>query len=175
MSSWILRMSAVDARILFALAHRRRARLSHFFRIWTHLGDAPVPVGFALALMLGLIPVWQGVATPTALTLMLAFLASQVLKRTISRPRPELPEGFPCLIKAPDRFSFPSGHATASLAVILPLMMAPELGAARYLLLPPVLLIGVSRCYLGVHYPGDVLSGWAIALGSAVLVGWGLA
>lgn len=175
MSSWMLRMSAADARLLFALAHRRGARLSHFFRIWTHLGDAPVPVGFALALVLGVIPAWHGIGTQTALTLTLAFLMSQVLKRTISRPRPELPEGFPCLVKAPDRFSFPSGHATASLAVILPLMMASELGSARFLLLPPILLIGVSRCYLGVHYPGDVLSGWAIALGSAVIVGWGLA
>jgi undecaprenyl-diphosphatase len=168
-------MGAVDARLLIALAHRRDARLSRFFRVWTHLGDAPVPVAFALALVTGFFPEWQHVGVQSALTLSIAFLFSQVLKRTISRPRPRLPEGFPCLVQAPDRFSFPSGHATASLAVILPILLAPGLGPAPLLLLPVALLIGISRCYLGVHYPGDVLSGWGLALLSAFLVIQGLA
>jgi undecaprenyl-diphosphatase len=174
MSPWILRMGAADARLLVALAHRRGARLSRFFRVWTHLGDAPVPILFTAALLAGWIPGWQHLGLKTVLTLTLAFALSQVLKRTISRPRPRLPEGLPCLVQAPDRFSFPSGHATASLAVALPVVLELGMGLGSFVLLPLVLLVGVSRCYLGVHYPGDVLSGWGLALLSMGLVTQGL-
>ena len=61
----------------------------------------------------------------------------------------------------PDRFSFLSGHAIASLAVALsygvgfPPLAAPLVGLG--------LLVGWSRVVLGVHYPGDVLAGQLIA------------
>ena len=66
------------------------------------------------------------------------------------------------LIEPEDRFSFPSGHAAAGLAVALPIAVAIGglLGAAVLLF---GLAVGVSRCYLGVHYPGDVLMGWLLA------------
>lgn len=172
MTPWILRVGAADERLLCALALRRRPSLTRFMRTFTHLGDAPVPVGFALLLLLGGIPGLTSVATQVVATLALAFVVSQLLKRTISRPRPRLPVGLASLVEPPDRFSFPSGHATASLAVTLP--VALELGGAggleilAILVVVPALLIGMSRCYLGVHYPGDVVAGWGIAVASTV-------
>ncbi|HEX5004044.1 MAG TPA: phosphatase PAP2 family protein [Gemmatimonadales bacterium] len=91
-------------------------------------------------------------------SLVLSHLVVQAIKRTVGRPRPEAPAG----IAAPDRFSFPSGHATASMAVALcyavavPTIALPLVGFG--------LLVGWSRVVLGVHYPGDVVAGQLIAV-----------
>jgi undecaprenyl-diphosphatase len=87
----------------------------------------------------------------------------QLLKRTVSRARPRMPEGFAALVQPPDRFSFPSGHAASSLSVALALALVLP-GAAAGPLLGLAAVVGMSRCYLGVHYPGDVLAGWTLAL-----------
>lgn len=65
----------------------------------------------------------------------------------------------------PDRFSFPSGHACAAMA--LAIGVASAIPALTVPLLIAALLVGFSRVMLGVHYPGDVLMGQAIALLSA--------
>ena len=73
------------------------------------------------------------------------------------------PEGFAALVQPPDRFSFPSGHAASSLSVALSVaaVLAPAASAALVAL---ALVVGLSRCYLGVHYPGDVIAGWMLAV-----------
>lgn len=72
-------------------------------------------------------------------------------------------------IPEPDRFSFPSGHATASLAVALSYGIAFPLLAGPLVLL--ALLVGYSRVRLRVHYPSDVLAGQLLAVVSVVAVG----
>ncbi len=171
MSGWILAIGAADERLLRALASRRRPWLTRFMRIYTHFGDAPVPVGIALFLLFGAVPGADGLGTHVAAGLALAFAISQLLKRVISRPRPRLPVGLQSLVEPPDRFSFPSGHATASLAVALPMALALGGGVLTLVVVVPALLVGLSRCYLGVHYPGDVFMGWGIALLSTALTG----
>ena len=67
------------------------------------------------------------------------------------------------LITRPKDYSFPSGHTCASFAVALVcLRMLP----GKWGILPVVLagMIAFSRLYLGVHYPGDVLAGFLVAL-----------
>lgn len=86
-------------------------------------------------------------------------------KLLFARPRPHL---FPQLTPEHD-FSFPSGHTMASLALVLGLFWLLEGNpkASRLALLLGLtwaLGVALSRLYLQVHYPSDVLAGWALTL-----------
>jgi len=166
MSEFLLLMNSADARLYRWLATSRRPWPTRFMLLWTRLGDPQpaVTVGVLLALLGG------ATGALAALSGLIAFALSQALKRAIARPRPSLGVGFRSVIEAPDHFSFPSGHAAVSLALALPWIWAlhPAIGLP---LAGAVLLIGVSRGYLGVHYPGDVVAGWVLALVSAGAAG----
>ena len=177
-----LRIGRVDRRILHALAHRRHRwvtlALAHRRHRWvtlalrtvSHLGDPPVIACVAGLLLLGAVPGTGALGRHVAFALIVSHLLSQLLKRVVSRPRPTLPIGLGSVIDPPDRFSFPSGHASATLSVALPLfLMLPPAAGAPFLLL--ALVVGISRCYLGVHYPGDVVVGWALGALAVVLTG----
>jgi undecaprenyl-diphosphatase len=101
-------------------------------------------------------------------TLVLSHLVVQLLKRTIGRPRPVPAPGGIVHLAAPDRFSFPSGHAAAAMSVAFGYML--EFPMLMPALAPVALLIGVSRVCLGVHYPGDVLIGQVLALTTGALL-----
>jgi undecaprenyl-diphosphatase len=133
----------------------------------THAGGATATIG-AIVLPLLFRPWPRVISWRAGLCLAASHLVVQVIKRFVGRPRPEGLAG----IAFPDRFSFPSGHATSSLAVAL------AYGIAFPTLLLPLmslgLLVGWSRVAVGVHYPGDVLAGQMIAvltvLGIAILL-----
>lgn len=103
---------------------------------------------------------------------------SEGLKLGFNRPRPDLVAH----IVETTSMSFPSGHAMLSAATYLTLgaliartqerqrLRGYVLGAAIVL----TLLIGVSRIYLGVHWPTDVLAGWCLGAAWA-LACWGVA
>lgn len=168
MSGLILRIGAYDERLLRALVLQRRPVLDLFMRAITRFADWPVAVLITLVLAGGFVPGLEQAGGVMAWTLALSHLAVQVLKRCFTRERPELGTGMQWLVTVPDRFSFPSGHATAAMSMALPLFLALP-GLAGILVLVLGVLVGLSRCYLGVHYPGDVAAGWALA--AATLAG----
>jgi undecaprenyl-diphosphatase len=163
MTTWIIRLHHHDERALHAMVQRRHPRLDRAMHAVTHLGDAAVTIAVTLALLLGAVPALRAAGVRAAFALVASHAVVQLLKRTITRARPRMPEGFAALVQPPDHFSFPSGHAASSLSVALAVaaLLAPAPAAALVAL---ALVVGLSRCYLGVHYPGDVIAGWMLAL-----------
>ncbi|ABR90578.1 phosphatidylglycerophosphatase B-related protein [Janthinobacterium sp. Marseille] len=86
-----------------------------------------------------------------------------VMKGLIQRARPEL-----WLDTAATSFGFPSGHATHSMAIVIALLVLLRLSSwhttALLIGLVFAALVGLSRMYLGYHYPSDILAGWMLAL-----------
>jgi membrane-associated phospholipid phosphatase len=80
------------------------------------------------------------------------------IKLIVKRPRPSL-EGLPPLGGAPSSLSFPSAHATASFAAATAMSrFAPELKVALF---GAAAVMALTRPYLGMHYPSDVVAGAA--------------
>jgi undecaprenyl-diphosphatase len=92
----------------------------------------------------------------------------QLVKRTVVRVRPALVCNRVALVGEPDRFSFPSGHATASMAVALGYGWVFPIWAPSLVVL--ALLVGFSRVRLAVHYPSDVVMGQLIAAATAAVL-----
>lgn len=88
-------------------------------------------------------------------------LAAHVLKPAIGRLRPcHTVEGARVLASCRGRHGFPSNHAsnTAAASAALAVFYPPTLAITA----PVTALVGLSRVYLGVHYPGDVLAGYLL-------------
>ena len=145
----------------------------------TALGSAPVLVIAVLAVFgfLALAKAWR-LAFFTLAASVSGLVASSLLKYIVDRPRPDLvPHGN--LIYTT---SFPSGHSMMSAVIYLTLaVLVARLMERRRLktyalgiAIALTLLVGLSRVYLGVHWPSDVLAGWA-AGGAWALGCWTLA
>lgn len=102
-----------------------------------------------------------------------AMLLSSTLKQTFDRPRPDLVPHEVAVYTS----SFPSGHSTMAAAVYLTLGLVASRFVSRRrlkaLFLVSAMLVtgavGVSRVYLGVHWPSDVLAGWSIGAAWALM------
>jgi undecaprenyl-diphosphatase len=151
------RMVAVDAPQL----------IRRFWLTVTHLGGATATIGLTLLTIALGDAALRAAGVDALLVLAGTHVVAQAIKRTATRPRPS-GMTFEALIAAPDRFSFPSGHSIAAGA--LACTYSWHLPVLAPLLLPLAVIVGVSRVRLGVHYPGDVLAGQAIALLGTLLV-----
>jgi undecaprenyl-diphosphatase len=108
-----------------------------------------------------------------ALAIGLSVSLFMAVKNLIGRPRPyETWCDLPCLLAPPDRFSFPSGHTMTAFAVCA--NYAVLVPGSELFFFPVAILIGLSRVFLGCHYPTDVLAGavlgGGIGLGTARLL-----
>jgi undecaprenyl-diphosphatase len=162
---------AFDEPILLFAQEAAGAGLDRFFLLASKLGYEWGVVPADILLVLGLVlagrhrkALFAGVALAGS------GLLNVVAKQTFARDRPSLWESI-----APEQnFSFPSGHAMGSMTLATVVVLLcwqtrwrwPVLGAALVF----VPMVGLSRVYLGVHYPSDILAGWAAALAWTVAV-----
>ena len=171
----------IDDRLLLALRRTGRPDLAAAparFAIFMH--DVTVLGGGRLLTLLvigavGLFVVRR--AAGSALVLVLAAYSGSrlvnVMKAAVRRVRPDLVTH----LVSEDTFSFPSAHAANSALVFLTIAALATRHEAdgttrRYAMAVAIimtLLIGVSRVYLGVHWPSDVLAGWCFGAGWATL------
>lgn len=129
----------------------------------TQLGGAASSIICALALLLNKSDFWHQAGVNMALSLSLSHLIVQILKRFVRRRRPyQVIDGVFTGLKLYKDASFPSGHSTAAFC------MATVLSAAvpSYLLIfySIALIVALSRVYLGMHYPSDIVMGAGIGI-----------
>lgn len=144
----------------------------------THFGGAPIMV-----VTLAVVTVWLAYSRRwrPAISLVAIVLggriAVELLKLALQRPRPFF-SPYPVEIAS---LSFPSGHAANTMITYLALALiaAPVKGrvAAVMVAAAASVAVGVTRPFLGVHWPSDVIGGWAfgvawVTAGVALSRGW---
>ena len=132
--------------------------LTWLMKAASRLGDWPLWVITGIALLATDEQRCRWTALAAALAVGMSVLLFTGVKNLVGRPRPfESWQGLTSLVPAPDKFSFPSGHTMTAFAVWAVLLQG--IPGMSLLFLAIALLIGISRVFLGMHYPTDVLVG----------------
>lgn len=155
--------------LLFLQEYVRNPVLTPILKLITTLGNGGA-VWIALAVLLLCIPKTRKVGCMAVAALLGTLLVNNlVLKNLVARTRPyEVIEGLTYIVRTPVDYSFPSGHAGCSFAVasVMFRRLPGRYGVPALVL---AILISLSRLYVGVHYPSDVLFGVI----SGILISYG--
>lgn len=158
-------LGVFDASVTSYVTSYRSETLTKFFTFVTHLGDRNAYVFITIALAAYFLirhRSWKFILQ-TTVVLILATASNIVLKKVINRARPSAEH----LVHV-DTLSYPSGHAMSAMAFYgfliflclrhkMPVWLRTTFMTLLVLL---ILSVGVSRIYLGVHYPSDVVGGF---------------
>lgn len=150
----------------------RTGFLTPVMNVITHLGDKGI-LWILLTIALLIVRKTRRLGVLCAFSMFLGlFVTNLVIKNWVARVRPyELINGLECLVGVQKDFSFPSGHTTNSIACAWVLFRrAPKKWGVPALVM--AVLISLSRLYVGVHYPTDVIGGAIIGLCCACLSLW---
>ena len=160
----------IDAQILlFIQQYIRQDMMNCFWKGITFLGD-----GGWFWIVLGVVLLIPKKTRKSGFTALLALIIGSVitnlvLKTAVARIRPyDAVEGLVPLVKKLRDYSFPSGHTCASFScAVVYYKMYPDIKGKGAMVL--AVLIALSRLYVGVHYPTDVLGGAIVGWMSAIL------
>lgn len=141
--------------------------LDAFFSKITHLGGATATIAISLCFTIFGHGVLRIAGLQSLIALALSHIPVAIIKKKYPRLRPYLVLPHTKVGKNPlTDHSFPSGHTTAIFSLTIPFFMAMPILAL--VLLPLAFLVGVSRIYIGLHYPSDCLVGCLIGTMTAL-------
>ncbi|NEW07206.1 phosphatase PAP2 family protein [Paenibacillus sp. SYP-B3998] len=141
--------------------------LDHLFSKITHLGGATATIVISLCFALFGQGTMRTAGIQALIALTISHIPVAIIKKKYPRLRPYLVLPQTIIGKNPlTDHSFPSGHTTAIFSILIPFVAAmPILGL---ILIPIALIVGISRIYLGLHYPSDCLAGCFIGTTAAL-------
>lgn len=147
----------------------RNPILDNVMKFFTKIGDIGA-VWIAIAIVFLFIKKYRNTGIKIAVGLILvSILGNLVFKNIFARPRPFiLDKDIELLISAPFGFSFPSGHSFSSfVAAIIIFLDDRRMG---YFALLVAGLIAISRVYLYVHFPSDILAGMLLGILLGIII-----
>ena len=166
-------LKGVDRQVQLIVRHHMSDALTSFYKVVTNFGGTVyIPILVIAVLVFLLLKKWYAEAIFITIDVALMPILVLIFKHVYSRTRPTLPH-----LVVENGLSFPSGHASASLMfyTCLMVLICQRLNnqqikwLVRVLFSMFIVVIGISRIYLGVHYPTDILGGWLMS-GSILLI-----
>lgn len=169
-----LAIQNVDEAVLLWIQEAvRQSWLDPVVKVFTTLGNAGILwIVLSVAMLFWRPTRKAGVLAGCALLFSLLF-TNLGLKLLLTRPRPyTVVEGLIPLLTSGDPNSFPSGHTSAAFAAGLVWARTLPKAWMRRTAVIQAVLMGLSRLYVGVHYPSDVVSGAVVGTVCALLALW---
>ncbi|CAH0121639.1 hypothetical protein PAE9249_04171 [Paenibacillus sp. CECT 9249] len=143
--------------------------LDRFFGTITHMGGAVFAIACTLSLALFAPGKWGLAGLQSAIALTASFMITTIVKKKFRRRRPYMVLPYAKVGRNPLKDpSFPSGHTTAIFSIMTPFLFISGWFALCLLLL--AILVGLSRIYLGLHYPSDCIAGCIVGTVTALFV-----
>lgn len=163
------KMIVFDTEVYNSITYIRNSNMDLFFKMITKLANTSIIIVMATLLV---ITFEKKEKVQLLITLLTTLMSNLIIKHIIQRARPDH-----IRLIVEKSYSFPSGHAMISVALygFLIYYISQKVSnktvkviAISFLVLL-ILLIGISRIYVGVHYPSDVLAGYFLSL--SILLG----
>ena len=153
-----------DSKVIFFISNLIDIRLTNLFKYMTNFGDIYIPFLILVCIFVFIKNKWYFYLQSG--TYLFAGIITYISKLIVSRPRP-----VSALIDIPKSFSFPSGHTLTSfvfysfLCYLLTINIPKKYKPIFYIFYGiMILIIAMSRIYLGVHYFSDVIGGFIIGI-----------